>query len=99
MEAKVKKACDLLGRKKRDRPNDGFEERVVQVRRVTEVVVKGGKNLPFRVIVVVGDKKMQVGVGVGKAKEVVDAIAKSAVNDLRNIVSVPVTKYLTFPHR
>ncbi|CAL9054370.1 unnamed protein product, partial [Musa banksii] len=98
MEAKVKKACGLLGRKNRDRPNDGFEERVVQVRRVTEVV-KGGKNLPFRAIVVVGDKKMQVGVGVGKAKEVVDAIAKSAVNDLRNIVSVPVTKYLTFPHR
>ncbi|CAL9762398.1 unnamed protein product [Musa acuminata subsp. burmannicoides] len=98
MEAKVKKACGLLGRKRRDRPNDGFEERVVQVRRVTEVV-KGGKNLPFRAIVVVGDKKVQVGVGVGKAKEVVDAIAKSAVNDLRNIVSVPVTKYLTFPHR
>ncbi|CAL9189543.1 unnamed protein product, partial [Musa hybrid cultivar] len=98
MEAKVKKACGLLGRKKRDRPNDGFEERVVQVRRVTEVVM-GGKNLPFRAIVVVGDKKMQVGVGVGKAKEVVDAVAKSAVNDLRNIVSVPVTKYLTFPHR
>ncbi|CAL9094036.1 unnamed protein product [Musa textilis] len=98
MDGKVKKTSGLLGRKKRDRPNDGFEERVVQVRRVTKVV-KGGKKLSFRAIVVVGDKKGQVGVGVGKAKEVVDAIAKSAGNARRNIVSVPMTKYLTFPHR
>ncbi|CAL9161275.1 unnamed protein product [Musa hybrid cultivar] len=98
MDGKVKKSSGLLGRKKRDRPNDGFEERVVQVRRVTKVV-KGGKKLSFRAIVVVGDKKGQVGVGVGKAKEVVDAIAKSAGNARRNIVSVPMTKYLTFPHR
>ncbi|RWV89993.1 hypothetical protein GW17_00047835 [Ensete ventricosum] len=87
MDGKVKKASGLIGRKKRDRPNDGFEERVVQVRRVTKVV-KGGKKLSFRAIVVVGDKKGQVGVGVGKAKEVVDAIAKSAINARRNIVSV-----------
>ncbi|RWW29084.1 hypothetical protein GW17_00006418 [Ensete ventricosum] len=73
-------------------------ERVVQVRRVTKIV-KGGKRLSFRVIVVVGDKKGQVGAGVGKAKETVDAIAKSSVNARRNIVSVPMTKYLTFPHR
>ncbi|KAJ8475871.1 hypothetical protein OPV22_019598 [Ensete ventricosum] len=72
-------------------------ERAVQVRRVTKIV-KGGKRLSFRVIVVVGDKKGQVGAGVGKAKETVDAIAKSSVNARRNIVSVPMTKYLTFPH-
>ncbi|KAJ0982943.1 hypothetical protein J5N97_011198 [Dioscorea zingiberensis] len=83
--------------KKRSR-NDGFEERVVQVRRVTKVV-KGGKKLSFRAIVVVGDKKGLVGIGVGKAKEVVDAIAKSATNARRNIVAVPMTKYSTFPHR
>ncbi|WOL12749.1 30S ribosomal protein S5, chloroplastic [Canna indica] len=98
MDAKVKKVSSLLGRKKREKFNDGFEERVVQVRRVTKVV-KGGKKLSFRAIVVIGDKKGQVGVGVGKAKEVVDAIAKSAVNARRNIVTVPMTKYLTFPHR
>lgn len=77
---------------------DGFEERVVQVRRVTKVV-KGGKQLHFRAVVVVGDKQGQVGVGVGKAKEVVGAVQKSAINARRNIVSVPMTKYLTFPHR
>nr|CAD1840949.1 unnamed protein product [Ananas comosus var. bracteatus] len=60
---------------------------------------EGGKKLSFRAIVVVGDKKGHVGVGVGKAKEVVDAIAKSAANARRNIVTVPMTKYSTFPHR
>ncbi|XP_072957209.1 small ribosomal subunit protein uS5c [Typha angustifolia] len=98
MDSKLKKSSGLLGRRKREKLNDGFDERVVQVRRVTKVV-KGGKNLSFRAIVVVGDKKGHVGVGVGKAKEVVDAIAKSAANARRNIITVPVTKYSTFPHR
>ncbi|CAH9133816.1 unnamed protein product [Cuscuta epithymum] len=83
---------------KRDKVRDGFEERVVQVRRVTKVV-KGGKQLHFRAIVVVGDKKGRVGVGIGKAKEVVGAVQKSALDARRNIVTVPLTKYLTFPHR
>lgn len=99
MDAKLKKSGGgWLGRRKREKVNDGFEERVVQVRRVTKVV-KGGKKLNFRAIVVVGDRKGRVGVGVGKAKEVVDAIAKSATNARRNIIQVPMTKYSTFPHR
>lgn len=100
MDSKKKKTSGggLLRRKKREKINDGFEERVVQVRRVTKVV-KGGKKLNFRAIVVVGDKKGRVGVGVGKAKEVVDAIVKSATNARRNIIAVPMTKYSTFPHR
>ncbi|GFY91887.1 hypothetical protein Acr_08g0002830 [Actinidia rufa] len=77
---------------------DGFEEMVVQVRRVTKVV-KGGRQLNFRVVVVVGDKKGRVGVGVGKASEVISAVQKSALDARRNIVTVPMTKYLTFPHR
>ena len=56
-----------------DRPprqeDDGFQERVVQVRRVTKVV-KGGKQLSFRAVVVVGDEKGSVGVGCAAAKEV-----------------------------
>lgn len=98
LDAKLKKSGSSLGRKKREKVVDGFEERVVQVRRVTKVV-KGGKKMSFRAIVVVGNKEGQVGVGVGKAKEVVDAIAKSSTNARRNIVNVPMTKYLTFPHR
>ncbi|KAJ0018643.1 hypothetical protein Pint_10545 [Pistacia integerrima] len=98
MDSKVKKASGSWGRTKKDKIKDGFDERVVQVRRVTKVV-KGGKQLRFRAIVVVGDKKGQVGVGVGKAKEVIAAVQKSAVNARRNIITVPMTKYLTFPHR
>lgn len=85
-------------RAKRGQPKDGFEERVIQVRRVTKVV-KGGKQLAFRAVVVLGDKNGTVGVGVGKAKEVVIAVQKSATDARRHLVKVPMTKYLTFPHR
>lgn len=62
-------------------------------------VVKGGKHMRFRAVVVVGDKKGQVGVGVGKAKEVISAVQKAATDARRNVITVPMTKYLTFPHR
>ncbi|GLT80949.1 hypothetical protein SLA2020_523600 [Shorea laevis] len=96
MDSKVKKTSAF--EKTEDKVRDGFEERVVQVRRVTKVV-KGGKQLHFRAVVVVGDKQGQVGVGVGKATEVIAAVQKSAVNARRNLITVPMTKYLTFPHR
>ncbi|KAA8519770.1 hypothetical protein F0562_014026 [Nyssa sinensis] len=98
MDAKVKKTIGFGSKAKKEKVRDGFEERVVQVRRVTKVV-KGGKQLHFRAIVVVGDKQGQVGVGVGKAKEVIAAVQKSATNARRNVIRVPMTKYLTFPHR
>lgn len=98
MDSKVKKSTGFGSKNKKEKVRDGFEERVVQVRRVTKVV-KGGKQLHFRAVVVVGDKQGNVGVGVGKAKEVVAAVQKSAVNARRNIVAVPMTKYKTFPHR
>lgn len=98
MDSKIKKTVGFGSKGKKEKVKDGFDERVVQVRRVTKVV-KGGKQLKFRAIVVVGDKKGQVGVGVGKAKEVITAVQKSAANARRNIITVPMTKYLTFPHR
>ncbi|NP_001413390.1 small ribosomal subunit protein uS5c [Spinacia oleracea] len=98
MDSKIKKATGFGSKSKKEKIRDGFEENVVQVRRVTKVV-KGGKHMRFRAIVVVGDKKGQVGVGVGKAKEVVSAVQKAAVDARRNIITVPMTKYLTFPHR
>ncbi|XP_010260257.1 PREDICTED: 30S ribosomal protein S5, chloroplastic [Nelumbo nucifera] len=98
MNSKVKKTGGFGSKTKREKVRDGFEERVVQVRRVTKVV-KGGKQLHFRAIVVVGDKQGQVGVGVGKAKEVIAAVQKSATNARRNLITVPMTKYKTFPHR
>lgn len=58
----------MANRKKQSKGKDkdsGWEERVVQVKRVTKVV-KGGKKLSFRVILVIGNEQGQVGVGVGK---------------------------------
>ena len=55
--------------RRNNEPEDEFQERVVQVRRVTKVV-KGGKQLSFRAVVVVGDGKGNVGVGCASAKEV-----------------------------
>lgn len=98
MDSKLKKTGRFGLTRKREKIRDGFEERVAEVRRVSKVV-KGGKILRFRAIVVVGDKKGQVGVGVGKAREVLAAVEKSAINARRNIITVPLTKYGTFPHR
>ncbi|CAL4917603.1 unnamed protein product [Urochloa decumbens] len=92
------KVVDPIDMDREQRPNDDFSERVVQVNRVTKVV-KGGRQLSYRAIVVVGDMKGHVGVGVGKAKEVTEAITKAAMNGRRNLVTVPLTKYCTFPHR
>jgi len=52
-----------------------WQERVVQIRRVTKVV-KGGKKLSFRAILVIGNEKGQVGVGVGKASDVIGAVKR-----------------------
>eukprot|EP00890_Picochlorum_soloecismus_P005713 jgi/Picsp_1/6142/NSC_03496-R1_30s ribosomal protein s5 len=78
--------------------SDGFQDRVIQVRRVTKVV-KGGKQLRFRAVVVVGNENGTVGVGCASAKEVVTAVQKAAVDAKRNLVTVPLSKSSSFPHR
>ena len=64
-----------------------FEEVVVNIGRVTKVV-KGGRRFRFSALVVVGDKKGHVGYGIGKAKEVPDAIKKAVDNAFKNITTV-----------
>ena len=73
-----------------------WKEQVVQIRRVTKVV-KGGKKLSFRAIVIVGNKKGQVGMGVAKAAEVIIAIQKAVADARKNLVSVPIFN-TTIPH-
>lgn len=64
-----------------------FEEVIVNIGRVTKVV-KGGRRFRFTALVVVGDKKGQVGYGFGKAKEVPDAIKKAVDDAFKNIIKV-----------
>jgi len=73
-----------------------FTEKLVSLDRVTKVV-KGGKNMHFRATVVVGDGKGHVGVGLGKAREVPEAIRKAGVAAKKSIISV-VFKGGTIPH-
>ncbi len=73
-----------------------FQEKVVQISRVTKVV-KGGKKMSFRAVVVVGNGKGKVGVGIGKANEVVYAIQKGVSDAKKNLVDVPLVN-TTIPH-
>ena len=81
---------------KRQYDETGQKEKVVQIRRVCKVV-KGGKKLGFRAVVVVGDEKGTVGVGVGKANEVSSAIRKSVEDAKKHQVKVPIIGK-TIPH-
>lgn len=81
--------------KKRQKPE--FEERIVEIRRVTKVV-KGGKNMRFAALVVIGDMKGRVGYGTGKAAEVPEAIRKAVESAKKNMIKVPMVG-TTVPHR
>ncbi|WP_036485210.1 30S ribosomal protein S5 [Myxosarcina sp. GI1] len=74
-----------------------WQERVVQIRRVSKVV-KGGKKLSFRAIVVVGNENGQVGVGVGKAADVIGAVRKGVADAKKQLVDVSLTKSSSITH-
>ncbi len=80
-----------------EREQKEFEEEVLQIDRVTRVV-KGGRRLRFRATVAIGDKKGRVGVGIGKASEVVTGIQKAVARAKANLIQVPITKGETIPH-
>tara|TARA_Y100001970_G_scaffold217138_1_gene265882 strand:- start:2599 stop:3207 length:609 start_codon:yes stop_codon:yes gene_type:complete len=87
-------------RNRRDSKNlerdSDWQERVVQIRRVSKTV-KGGKKMSFRAIVVVGNEKGQVGVGVGKAGDVIGAVRKGVTDGKKNLVRVPLTPNNSIP--
>lgn len=74
-----------------------WQERVIQIRRVSKVV-KGGKKLSFRAIVVVGNEKGQVGVGVGKASDVIGAVRKGVVDAKKQLIEISITKSSSISH-
>ncbi|MDH4379824.1 MAG: 30S ribosomal protein S5 [Vampirovibrionales bacterium] len=73
-----------------------WKERTIQVRRVTKVV-KGGKKMSFRAVVVIGNGNGIVGLGVGKAGEVATAVQKAITEAKKELVTVPIHKK-TIPH-
>jgi len=73
-----------------------LDERVIDIAR-TAKVIKGGRRFAFRVVVVVGDNHGSVGVGVGKAREVPEAIRKGVERAKRDMVRVPIIG-TTIPH-
>jgi small subunit ribosomal protein S5 len=74
-----------------------WQERVIQIRRVSKVV-KGGKKLSFRAIVVVGNEGGQVGVGVGKASDVIGAVRKGVADGKKQLIDVSLTKASSITH-
>ncbi len=73
-----------------------WKEKVIQIRRVTKVV-KGGKKLSFRAVVVVGNGEGQVGLGIGKSSEVIGAIQKGVAAAKKSLIQVPIHA-TTIPH-
>lgn len=79
------------------KPKSEWLERVVAIQRVTKVV-KGGKKMSFRAIIIIGNEQGKVGVGVGKAGDVITAVRKGVTDGKKNIISVPLTSSSSIPH-
>ena len=98
-------ATNLKQLNKRTKPNRQSEnlneskliERLIKISRVSKVT-KGGKKLSFRAIVIIGNEKGQVGIGIAKADDVVNAFKKAKNQGKKNLIKIPLTKTLTIPH-
>ena len=80
-----------------DTSNLELEDNVATIKRVTKVV-KGGRNMRFTALVVVGDKNGHVGVGLGKAAEIPEAIRKGREDATKKLVEVPMDENGSVPH-
>ncbi len=80
-----------------DATNLELEERVVNIKRVTKVV-KGGRNMRFAALVVVGDKNGHIGAGLGKAAEVPEAIRKGKEDAIKKLIKVNINENGSIPY-
>lgn len=74
-----------------------FETTVVEIRRVTRVVA-GGKRMRFRALVVSGDRKGRVGIGLKKGADVAEAVGKASAQARKKMINVPITESGSIPH-
>ena len=81
---------------RRQEQDDGFIKKLIGINRVSKTV-KGGKNMRFAALVVVGDGNGKVGYGQGKSKEVPEAIEKATQAAKKNLITVPIVDK-TIPH-
>ena len=80
-----------------ERPKPEFDQKIININRVTRVV-KGGRRLSFRVDMVIGDKKGRVGLGSGKATDTSLAIQKAFNQARKNLIKVKLTKTHSIPY-
>ena len=80
-----------------DTSNMELSEKVVTIKRVTKTT-KGGRNMRFSALVVVGDGNGHVGAGLGKAVEIPEAIRKGKEDAMKNLVEIPVDETASIPH-
>ena len=76
----------------------GINHKVIEIRRVCKVG-KGGKTLSFRALIVVGNQKGIVGLGIGKASQVLNAIKKGQSRAIQNRIQIAMTRTKTSPHK
>ncbi len=83
--------------KKIDASQLELADNVVAIKRVTKVV-KGGRNMRFAALIVVGDRNGHVGAGVGKAAEIPEAIRKAKEDAIKNMIEVPINEAGSIPY-
>jgi small subunit ribosomal protein S5 len=92
-----KKNNNRRPRKTFDKPKSDLEDKVIAINRVTKVV-KGGRQFRFAATVVVGNRKGKVGIGLGKAKEMPDAVKKATQAATKNLINVELIDNRTISH-
>ena len=86
-----------MQKRRNTRPTKMYDEIVLDTKAVVKVT-KGGRQRRFQAVVLVGDKKGLVGLGIGKANEISEAVKKARQDAQKNVVKVPIVEGRTIPH-